>query len=141
VGRILAIDYGKKRVGLAVTDPLKIIANGLTTVASNEIFGFIKKYLAENDVECIVVGYPKTLRNEPSESIRYINPFIKGLTNKFKDVKIEIYDERFTSKIAFDAMLTGGVKKKDRQRKELIDEISATLILQSYMEYLKHRNL
>lgn len=141
MGRILAIDYGKKRVGLAVTDPLKIIANGLTTVASNEIFGFIKKYLAENDVECIVVGYPKTLRNEPSESIRYINPFIKGLTNKFKDVKIEIYDERFTSKIAFDAMLTGGVKKKDRQRKELIDEISATLILQSYMEYLKHRNL
>lgn len=134
MGRILAIDFGRKRVGIAVTDPLKIIANGLTTVHSKDIFTFLEDYFENNDVEAIVIGYPTTLRNEGAESLKYINPFIKKLKLKYPKMNLELFDERFTSKMAFDAMIEGGLKKKARQDKALIDKISATIILQSYME-------
>ncbi|MCF6184617.1 MAG: Holliday junction resolvase RuvX [Bacteroidales bacterium] len=135
MGRILAIDYGRKRVGIAVTDPLKIIANGLTTVHSKDIFTFLKDYTVKEEVEIIVVGYPVNLRNEGSQSLQFINPFIKKLIKQFPDIKIETYDERFTSKMAKAAMIEGGLKKKDRQNKSLVDKISAVIILQSYLEF------
>lgn len=134
MGRILAIDYGQKRVGIAVTDPLKIIANGLTTVHSKDIFSFLEEYLLKEDVETIVVGYPVTLKNEGAQSLKYINPFLKKLLLKFPNLNIETFDERFTSKLAQIAMIEGGMKKKDRQNKALTDKISATIILQSFME-------
>jgi putative holliday junction resolvase len=140
MGRILAIDYGQKRVGLAVTDPLKIIANKLTTVSAHELFDFLTHYFLKNDVETVVVGYPMTLANEPSESIRYINPFLKQFQKKFPSIKLELVDERFTSKMAFRAMIDGGVKKNNRQDKELIDAVSATIILQFYMELQRNLN-
>jgi len=137
LGRILAIDYGRKRVGLAVTDPLRIIANGLTTVHSKDIFQFLDEYLKKEKVDVIVVGYPVTLKNEGAESLQFINPFIKKLQKKYPDLKIDTYDERFTSKMAKMAMIEGGLKKKQRQNKALTDKISAVLILQSYLEYIK----
>ena len=136
--RILAIDYGSKRVGLAVTDPLQIIASGLTTVHSKDVIKFLEDYLKKEVVECIVVGEPKTLRNEPSDSARFIEPFVKHLRNKFPNMKIERYDERFTTAMAHQAMLAGGLKKKARQNKETVDMVSATIILQSYLEFIKH---
>jgi putative Holliday junction resolvase len=137
VPRILAIDYGSKRVGLAVTDPLKIIASGLTTVHSKDIISFLENYLKKEEVECIVVGEPKTLMNKASDSARFIEPFVKHLKKKFPEMKIERYDERFTSSIAHQSMIDGGMKKKDRQNKETVDMISATIILQDYMNYIK----
>ncbi len=136
--RIIAIDYGSKRVGLAVTDPLKILANGLTTVHSKDVIKFLEDYFKKEEVECIVVGEPKTLRNEPSDSARFIEPFVKHLKNKFPGMRIERYDERFTSAMAHQAMLLGGLKKKARQDKETVDMVSATIILQNYLEYIKH---
>ncbi len=137
MSRILSIDYGRKRVGIAVTDPLQIIANGLTTVHSKDIFTFLDNYLLKEDVEKIVVGYPVNLRNKASEALIYINPFIKKLVKKYSEIKIDIFDERFTSKLAVKAMIAGGLRKKARQNKALVDKISATIILQSYLEYLK----
>lgn len=133
MGRILAIDYGRKRVGVAVTDPCKIIANGLCTVPANDILKFIEDYIGKEDVELIVVGQPKTMKNEPSESMKYITPFVNALKKRI-NIPIIMYDERFTSVLAHKAMLDGGLKKKERQDKALVDEISATIILQSYME-------
>ena len=133
MGRILAIDYGRKRVGVAVTDPCKIIANGLCTVPANDILKFIEDYIGKEDVELIVVGQPKTMKNEPSESMKYITPFVNALKKRI-NIPIIMYDERFTSVLAHKAMLGGGLKKKERQDKALVDEISATIILQSYME-------
>lgn len=135
--RILAIDYGSKRVGLAVTDPLQIIATGLATVHSKDVISFIEDYLKKENVECIVVGEPKTLMNKPSESARFIEPFVKQLQKKFVGMRIERYDERFTSGMAKQAMIDGGLKKKDRQNKETVDMISATIILQDYMNSKK----
>lgn len=129
MGRILAIDYGQKRCGVAVTDILKIAANGLPTVATKDILKFIKDYCAKEDVEEIVVGQPKTLRNEPSESMKYINPFLGQLRKELPDMKVTMFDERFTSSIAHREMLAAGMKKSDRQRKELADEMAATIIL------------
>ena len=140
MGRILAIDYGQKRVGIAVTDQMKIIATGLTTVHVKDIFDFLKNYLQKEPVEIIVVGEPKDMMNRPSDSSRFIEPFVKKLRKTFPDVKIDRFDERFTSNMAHDAMLTGGLKKKKRQDKALVDTISATLILQSYMNSLKDFN-
>lgn len=134
MGRILAIDYGRKRVGIAVTDPLKIIANKLTTVSSHDIFEFLDDYFKKEKVECVVVGYPKTLSDEPSESIRYINPFLKIFQKKYPELKLELVDERFTSKMAFQTMIDAGLKKKERQDKGLVDAVSATIILQFYLE-------
>ncbi|MBQ1268152.1 MAG: Holliday junction resolvase RuvX [Muribaculaceae bacterium] len=134
MGRILAIDYGQKRCGVAVTDILKIAANGLPTVATKDILKFIKDYCAKEDVEEIVVGQPKTLRNEPSESMKYINPFLGQLRKELPDMKVTMFDERFTSSIAHREMLAAGMKKSDRQRKELADEMAATIILTDYLQ-------
>lgn len=137
MGRIMAIDYGKKRTGLAVTDPERIIATGLTTVETPKLMQFMADYFAKETVDTIVVGEPKQMDNTPSESARYIEPFLGKLAKKFPDKEICRADERFTSKIAFQAMIDGGLKKKQRQNKALIDTISATLILQSYMASCK----
>jgi len=137
MGRILAIDYGNKRVGLAVTDPLKIIATRLTTVAANDIWVFLADYFSREEVELVLVGYPKQLNNEPSEAIRYINPFLKKFQQVYVDMPVKLMDERFTSQMAFQTMIDAGVKKKDRQNKATIDGVSATIILQSYLEEKK----
>ena len=134
LGRILAIDYGKKRCGVAVTDTLQLIANGLDTIPSHELIIFLKNYFLKEDVETVVVGYPRQMNNEASESVRYINPFLKHFQKVFPEMKLELVDERFTSKIAFQAMIDGGVKKQKRKDKALVDKVSATIILQSYLE-------
>jgi putative holliday junction resolvase len=133
VGRILAIDYGKKRAGIAVTDTLQLIANGLKTVKVNEIFDFLNSYVTKEKVDKFIVGYPKTLSNEDSEAMTYVRPFVKTLQNKFPEIEVILADERFTSKIAFQTMIDAGLGKKKRKNKELIDTISATLILQTYL--------
>ena len=134
MSRILAIDYGQKRVGLAVTDILQITANGLETVSSGEIFAFLNEYCEREEVVCFVVGWPLNLKGEPSQSMRFVEPFVKALGRKFPTTKIELVDERFTSKMAEQAILLGGVKKKDRRNKGLIDKVSATIILQYYLD-------
>ena len=134
MARVLAIDYWSKRVGVAVTDELQIIASGLTTVHSKDIIAFLEDYFSKNEVECIVVGEALDLKNNPAESARFIEPFVKHLSRKFPNIKIARIDERFTSKMAFQTMIDSGLKKKARQNKALIDEISATIILQSYLE-------
>lgn len=133
MSRILAIDFGKVRTGIAVTDEMQIIASGLTTVATSEIFSFLKEYTNKEKVELFLVGLPKQMNNSASESEALIQPFLKKLTSSFKNIPVERVDERFTSKMAFQSMLDGGMKKKQRQNKGLIDEISATIILQSYL--------
>ena len=134
MARILAIDYGKKRTGLAVTDPGQIIANRLTTVSTHTIWDFLKDYFEKEQVETVVVGYPKQMNNQASESVRFINPFLKKFQQKYPEMKLEISDERFTSKMAFQTMIDGGLKKQKRQDKALVDAISATIILQNYLE-------
>lgn len=134
MGRILAIDYGNKRAGVAVTDPMKMIANGLTTVHPNELLDYLTGYLNKEQVETIVVGYPKQMNNQDSESVQHIRPFLKKLKKQFPDMPVELEDERFTSSMAQDAMLQGGMKKKQRQNKANVDKISATIILQSFLE-------
>ena len=134
MSRILAIDYGRKRTGIAVTDPMQIIGNGLTTVPTHELMDFLLKYVAQEKVERIVVGHPKQMNNEDSENMKYIKPFVAQLKKKLPDMLVELVDERFTSVLAHQAMLDGGLKKKARQDKALVDEISATIILQSYLE-------
>ena len=133
MGRIMAIDYGSKRVGLAVTDRLRLIASGLTTVHSKDLITYLENYLKKEEVDLIVVGEPKTLSNEKSDIARFIDPFVTHLKKKFPSVKVVRYDERFTSSIAQQTMLQGGLKKKARQDKELVDMISATIILQDYL--------
>lgn len=139
MARILAIDYGKKRTGLAVTDVLQIIANGLITVPTHTLMDFILDYVNREPVERIVVGLPKQMNNQPSENMVRIEPFVNRLRKVLPQIPVEYVDERFTSVLAHQAMLDGGLKKKDRQRKELVDEISATIILQSYMDSRKFR--
>jgi putative Holliday junction resolvase len=134
MGRILAIDYGQKRVGLAVTDELKIIATALTTVPANEVLTFLKGYLSRNAVECFVVGEPRQMNNTASESAKYIDPFILRLKAVFPGIPVERMDERFTSMIAVQAIRDSGAKKKDRRNKSLVDTVSAVIILQSFME-------
>lgn len=134
MGRILALDYGRKRTGVAVTDSLKIIANGLATVPSHELLRFLQDYTAKEQVERIVIGLPRQMSGEFSESMNYIRPFVVRLEKALPDIPVEYVDERFTSVLAHQAMLDGGLKKKERQNKALVDEISATIILQSYLE-------
>lgn len=134
MGRILAIDYGRKRTGIAVTDPLQLIANGLTTLPSHEVLSFLADYFLKETVDCLVVGHAKQMNNTDSESMTYIKPFVAMLKKKFPEKPVHMVDERFTSKIAFQTMIDGGLSKKQRQNKELVDTISATLILQSFME-------
>lgn len=134
MGRILAIDYGRKRVGLAVTDPSQIIASRLDTVPASEIFTYLKDYLLKEKVDKIIVGYPMQMNNQPSEAVKYINPFLKKLEKEYPEMQIIQVDERFTSKMAFQTMIDAGLKKKDRQNKATIDAVSATIMLQSYLE-------
>ena len=139
MARIMAIDYGRKRTGVAVTDPLQLIANGLATVPSGELVKFIQSYMAKEPVELIVVGQPKQMNNEPSENMRYVQAFVTHLKRTLPQIPIEYYDERFTSVMAHQAMLDGGLRKKKRQEKALVDEISAVIILQAYLESKKYR--
>ncbi len=134
MGRILSIDYGKKRTGIAVTDTLKLIANGLCTVETSTLLDFLADYMKKEEVERIVVGLPKQTNGEPSENMKRIEPFVNRLKKLYPNLPIEYFDERFTSVLAHQAMLDGGLKKKQRQDKGLVDEISATIILQGYME-------
>ena len=135
--RLLAIDYGQKRVGIAVTDDEQIIASALTTVHSNEILPFLKDYLSKEDVSTFVIGLAKNLDNTPSESTRFIEPFVRRLKDTFPAIRIERVDERFTSKIAFQTMIDAGIKQQKRRNKALVDKISATLILQSFLDARK----
>ena len=131
--RILSIDYGKKRTGIAVTDPLQIIAGGLATVSTSELYDFLVDYIAREPVERIVIGKPLQPNGQPSENLQRVQQFVNRWRNHQPQVPIEFYDERFTSVLAHRAMIDGGLKKKARQDKALVDEISATIILQDYM--------
>jgi len=137
MGRLLCLDYGRKRVGVAVTDPLKIIASGLETIPTHEIREYLKSYIAREELDGLVVGYPKTVRNEPSEAVQYIDPFVKWFKKEFASIPLNLYDERFTSRMAERSLIESGVPKMARRDKSLIDKISASLILQSYMDALK----
>lgn len=134
MGRIMSIDYGRKRTGIAVTDAMKIIANGLTTVPGSEVPQFIADYASKEKVDLIVVGLPKKMNNQPSDSMRDVETFVNRLKKLLPAIDIEYYDERFTSVMAHQAMIDGGLKKKRRRDKALVDEISAVLILQSFLE-------
>jgi putative Holliday junction resolvase len=134
MGRILAFDYGRKRIGLAVTDPMQIIASPLTTIGITEIESFLQDYLKKENVDEFVIGYPVQLNNKPSDSVKYIDPFLKRLGKLFPEKPVHLVDERFTSKIALQTIIDGGVKKKDRRDKKLADKISASLILQTFLE-------
>ena len=137
MARILSIDYGKKRTGLAVTDPLQIIASGLATVSTSELFDYLKQYVSREQVERIVIGEPKQPNGQPSENLQRVQQFVNRWRKAVPDIPIVSYDERFTSVLAHQAMIDGGLKKKDRQNKALVDEISATIILQDYMRSKK----
>lgn len=137
MSRILSIDYGTKRCGIAITDPMQIIASGLTTIACQELLSFLKNYCKQETVETIIIGQPKRMNNEPSEIEKDIHSFILRLRQELPLINIERIDERFTSKMAIHTMVQGGLKKKQRQNKALVDEISATIILQTYLDRKK----
>lgn len=141
MGRIMAIDYGKVRTGLAVTDPVRIIATALTTVETPTLLPYIKEYCAREEVDIFVVGVAKQMDGSPSESMQYIEPFVAQLAEAFPDKEIARVDERFTSKIAFQTMIDSGLRKKQRRDKGMIDQIAATLILQTYMNTINNRNI
>ncbi len=137
MARILAIDYGVKRCGIAVTDESQIIASGLTTVPTKELLDWLRNYIDTEDVETFVLGAPKRLHGEASEVEQYIQPFIKKLQQLYPSIPVKRIDERFTSKMAFDTMIASGISKKKRRDKALVDQISATIILQDYLYNLK----
>ena len=137
----MAIDYGVKRTGLAVTDPERIIATSLTTVETNGLMKFLADYFRREQVDVVVVGEAKHMDNTPSESMRYIEPFVQQLAASFPDKKIDRIDERFTSKIAFQSMIDGGLGRKKRQNKALIDSVSATIMRQDYMAKIENRKM
>lgn len=139
MGRILAIDYGQKRVGLAVTDPMQITANGLDTVGVHEIFEYLQKYVEKEGVEKFVIGYPQQMNGQESDSMKYIRPFVAGLKKRFPNIELLYVDERFTSALAHKTMQEAGLKKKARQNKPLVDKIAAVIILQSYLENQQNR--
>lgn len=137
MARILSIDYGKKRTGLAVSDPLQLIAGGLATVATHELFDYLTQYVAREQVERIVIGEPRQPNGQPSENLARVQQFVSRWRKQRPDIPIEYYDERFTSVLAHQAMLDAGLKKKTRQDKALVDEISATIILEDYLRSRK----
>lgn len=139
MGRIISIDYGRKRTGLAASDTLQMIANGLTTLPSGEVVNFLSEYVKKEPVDVFVVGLPKQMNNEPSENMKYVEAFVTHLKRVIPEIPVEYYDERFTSVLAHKAMLEGGLKKKKRQDKALVDEISAVIILQEYLESKKFK--
>jgi len=134
MGRIVALDYGKKRTGIAVSDPLRLIAGGLTTLPSKDAIHFLKQYQVENNVDLFVLGDPRQMNYEPSENRERVLKFKEALHRAFPDIEIQMFDERFTSLLAHRAMIQAGLKKKDRQNKALVDELSATILLQSFLE-------
>ena len=134
MGRIVALDVGQKRTGIAVTDPMQVIATGLCTQPTHEVVHFLKEYLAANEVELLVLGEPQTVHGEPSESMQFIMPLLKHIERTFPELPIQMHDERFTSRMAQRAILESGAKKKQRQDKGLVDKVSATIILQSFLE-------
>lgn len=134
MGRIMAIDYGLKRTGIAVTDPLQIIANGLDTVPTHTLLKFLQDYFTKEQVDEVVIGMPKNLENKDTDSTQSVRNFVKAFEKKFLDRKLILHDERFTSQMAMQTMIAGGMSKKDRRVKGTIDRISATIILQSYLE-------
>ncbi len=138
MGRIIGIDYGTKRVGVAVTDPTQMIASGLTTVGSHEILDFLADYFQKEKVDAIVLGHPKKMNNSDSESLQYAKQFETAFKRRFPSLPVIWVDERFTSHLAMDAMIRGGMKKKDRQIKGNMDKLSAAIILQSYLEQLNY---
>ena len=140
MARIVGIDFGEKRVGIASTDPLQIMANGVTTLPPNEAIDFLKKFVLENEVELFVVGKPKTLSNEPAAVLEMVEKFVEVLKAKIPTIPVEFVDERFTSVLAQRTMIDGGLKKKERQNKALVDKISATIILQTYLESKRNNN-
>lgn len=137
MGRILSIDYGKKRTGLAVSDPLQLIAGGLTTVATHDLYDFLQQYVAREQVERIVIGEPRQPNGQPSENLARVQQFVNRWRKQMPHIPIEYYDERFTSVLAHQAMRDAGLHKKARQDKALVDEISATIILEDYMRSKK----
>lgn len=137
MARLLSIDYGRKRCGLAVTDPLQLVPGGLTTVPTSSLMDFLKDYLQREEVERIIVGEPRQSNGTPSENMARVEAFVKVLRKQVPGISVDFYDERFTSVIAHRAMIDGGVKKKDRMNKGLVDEISATIILEDYMDSRK----
>lgn len=139
MGRIMAIDYGKVRTGLAVTDPVRIIATALTTVETPTLLPFLRDYCAREEVDMFVVGEAKHLDGTPAESAALIEPFVERLKEAFPGKEVARVDERFTSKMAFQTMIDSGLKKKDRRNKGMIDQIAATLILQTYMNTINNR--
>jgi putative Holliday junction resolvase len=136
MGRILAIDYGKKRTGLAVTDPLRITANPLLTIETKELINWLQTYFEKEKVDIVVIGHPTQMNGEESESMNYIRPFIGNFKKLFPTIPITMYDERFTSVLAHQAMIAGGMKKKDRQDKAIVDKIAACIILEGYLDSL-----
>jgi putative Holliday junction resolvase len=134
MGRIVALDYGKKRTGIAVSDPLRLIAGGLTTLPSREVLTFLKQYIAQNGVDLLALGDPRQMNYEASENRERVLKFKEELHRAFPDIEIQLVDERFTSLLAQKTMIQGGLKKKERQNKALVDELSATILLQSFLE-------
>jgi len=134
MGRIVALDYGKKRTGIAVSDPMKLIAGGLTTLQSAETINYLKQYAAENEIDLFIIGDPRQMNYEPSENRERVLKFKNDLHQVFPDIEIQMVDERFTSLLAHQAMIQGGLKKKDRRNKALVDKLSATILLQSFLE-------
>ncbi len=139
MGRLICLDYGKKRIGVAVTDPLRIIASAVDTVPARDIRGYLLKYFEKENVDGMVVGYPRKLNNEPSEAVRYIDPFLEWFRGEFPDIPVTLYDERFTSKMAESSVIESGVPKMARRDKALVDRISAAIILQSYLDSEKNK--
>ncbi|HNR41424.1 MAG TPA: Holliday junction resolvase RuvX [Bacteroidales bacterium] len=134
MGRLLGIDYGTKRIGLAVTDPLNIFASPLATVPNHEFEEYLSGYLKEQSIDAFVVGYPVKMNNQPGDTVRYVDPFIRRLGKLYPGIPVHRVDERLTSRMAFQAMIGGGLKKKDRMNKGIIDKLSAAIILQSFLE-------
>ena len=139
MGRILAIDYGTKRTGIAVTDPLRIIPGGLTTVATHELQAFLTGYFAKEPVDMIVVGHPTNMNGQESASMQQIRPFVEKLRKPYPDKEVVMFDERFTSVLAQKAILDAGIKKMARRNKALVDEVSATIILESFMNSIQYK--
>lgn len=139
MGRILALDIGRKRTGIAMTDPLQIIASPLETIPTHKVIDYLTELFRKEAIDILVVGYPRQMNNTLSEAVNYIKPVINSIKKRFPEMPVELADERFTSKMAMQAMIDGGMKKKDRQEKSNVDKISAAIILQSYMEGLKYK--
>lgn len=141
MGRLLSIDFGRRRCGLAATDTLRIAANGLTTVDTPQLSDFVRRYIASEPVDAVIVGYPRDMHGNPSDSVRYLTPAINRLRKEIAPVPVIFFDERFTSVLAHRAMLDGGMKKMDRRDKAIVDEISATIILNDFLQSRQFNNL